>query len=159
MTIDLVVHDDAIDLKFTGWDRLWALSRGIHLPIAQITDARVAEVAPLKKDLGLRTGGGYWPGKMATGHFTWRHRKGVRQLWAVYTDKEVLVIDTTLAKPARIVIQHPYKHDLAWLIAERIPSAYRDDEDARALRRRRRVAPLGPTRRGTSSDRPGASCR
>ena len=87
--------------------------KGIHLPIEQITDARVADVAPLKKDLGLRTGGGYWPGKMATGHFTWRHRKGVRQLWAVYGDKEVLVIDTTLAKPARIVIQHPYKHDLA----------------------------------------------
>jgi hypothetical protein len=57
----------------------------------------------------------------------------VRQLWAVYGDKEVLVIDTTLAKPARIVIQHPYKHDLAWLIAERIPSAHRDDQNKPAL--------------------------
>ena len=73
----------------------------------------------------MRTGGGYWPGRMATGHFTWRHRKGIRQLWAVYSDKEALVIDTTLEKPARIVIQHPYKHDLAWLIAERIPGAER----------------------------------
>ena len=132
MAIELVVQDDAIDLTLSGWDRLWTLSRGIHLPIEQITDARVADVSPLKKDLGLRTGGGYWPGKMATGRFTWRHRKGVRQLWAVYGDKEVLVIDTTLAKPARIVIQHPYKHDLAWLIAERIPSAHRDDQDASA---------------------------
>ena len=122
MAIELVVQDDAIDLTLSGWDRLWALSSGIHLPIEQITDARVADVAPLKKDLGLRTGGGYWPGKMATGRFTWRHRKGVRQLWAVYGDKEVLVIDTT-----------PYKHDLAWLIAERIPSAHRDDQDASAL--------------------------
>jgi len=69
---------------------------------------------------------------MATGHFTWRHRKGVRQLWAVYSDKEALVIDTTRDKPARIVIQHPYKHDLAWLIAERIPGAERrrDEESA-----------------------------
>jgi hypothetical protein len=133
VAIELVVQDDAIDLTLRGWDRLWALSSGIHLPIEQITDARVADVAPLKKDLGLRTGGGYWPGKMATGRFTWRHRKGVRQLWAVYGDKEVLVIDTTIAKPARIVIQHPYKHDLAWLIAERIPSAHRDDQDAPAL--------------------------
>ena len=109
-------------------------------PITEITDARVAPVAPLKKDLGLRTGGGYWPGRMATGHFTWRHRKGIRQLWAVYSDKEVLVIDTTLEKPARIVIQHPYKHDLAWLIAERIPGAERRDGRAprRPLRRRGR---------------------
>ena len=132
MAIELVVYDDAIDLKFSGWDRLWTFSRGLQLPITEITDARVVEVAPLKKDLGLRTGGGYWPGRMATGHFTWRHRKGVRQLWAVYSDKEALVIDTTRDKPARIVIQHPYKHDLAWLIAERIPGAERrrDEESA-----------------------------
>ena len=121
MAIELVVHDDTIDLTLTGWDRLWALSSGIHLPIDQILDARVADVGPLKKELGLRTGGGYWPGKLATGHFTWHHRKGYRQLWVVYTDKSVLVIDTTLMKPARIVIQHPYRHDLAWLIGERIP--------------------------------------
>ena len=128
MAIELVVHDDVIDLKFTGWDRLWTFSRGLQLPVTEITDARVARVAPLKKELGLRTGGGYWPGRMATGHFTWRHRKGIRQLWAVYSDKEALVIDTTLEKPARIVIQHPYKHDLAWLIAERIPGAERRED-------------------------------
>jgi hypothetical protein len=129
VAIELVVHDDAVDLTFKGWDKLWAFSSGIHLPITEITDARVSEVRPLKKELGWRTGGGYWPGKMATGHFTWRHRKGVRQLWAVYGDKEALVIDTTRDKPARIVIQHPYKHDLAWLIAERIPSAEHPGEE------------------------------
>jgi len=59
VAIELVVYDDAIDLKFTGWDRLWTFSRGLQLPITEITDARVVEVAPLKKDLGLRTGGGY----------------------------------------------------------------------------------------------------
>ena len=121
MAIELVVHDDAIDLTFTGWDRLWALSSGIHLSISEITDARVVEVAPLKAELGWRVGGGYWPGRLATGHFTWRDHKGRRQLWAVYHDTEVLMIDTMRTNPARIVIQHPYKHDLAWLIGERLP--------------------------------------
>ena len=44
MAIELVVQDDAIDLTLSGWDRLWALSRGIHLPIEQITDARGGEL-------------------------------------------------------------------------------------------------------------------
>ena len=164
MAIELVVHDDTIDLKFTGWDRFWTLSRGIHLPITEITDARVATVAPLKKELGLRIGGGYWPGSMATGHFTWRDRKGYRQLWSVYGDKEALVIDTTREKPARIVIQHPYKHDLAWLIAERIPGAHRREDEPTtdsptSTTSTRRIDPASFTPRGTSLGRPGASCR
>jgi hypothetical protein len=130
VAIDLVVHDDAIDLTFTGSDRWLALSKGIHLPIEEITAARVADVVELKRALGWRVGGGYWPGRMATGHFTWRGRKGYRQLWAVYRDTEVLAIDTTRMKPARIVIQHPYKHDLAWLIGERIPRAAAGTEPA-----------------------------
>ncbi|HTN79063.1 MAG TPA: hypothetical protein VMK16_05260 [Acidimicrobiales bacterium] len=121
MAIELVVHDDSIDLTITGTDRWLALSKGIHLPMSEITDARVTDVASLKTELGWRVGGGYWPGRMATGHFTWRNRKGFRQLWAVYADKEVLAIDTTRKNPARIVIQHPGRHDLAWLIGERIP--------------------------------------
>jgi hypothetical protein len=67
---------------------------------------------------------------MATGHFTWPGHKGMRQLWAVYRDTEVLVIDTTRTNPARIVIQHPYRHDLAWLIAERLPHPDAPEESA-----------------------------
>ena len=121
MAIELVVHDDSIDLTFSGRDRFFALSKGIHLPINEITDARVATVGEMKKELGWRVGGGYWPGRMATGHFTWKGRQRYRQLWSVYRESEVLVIDTTRKNPARIVVQHPYRHDLAWLIAERIP--------------------------------------
>jgi hypothetical protein len=121
MAIELVVNDDSIDLTFTGVDRYLALSKGIHLPITEITDARVAPVAEMKAELGWRVGGGYWPGRMATGHFTWSGRQRYRQLWSVYKATEVLVIDTKRKNPARIVLQHPFRHDLAWLIAERIP--------------------------------------
>jgi hypothetical protein len=121
MGVELVVHDDSIDLTFSGRDRFLALSKGIHLPINEITGARVATVEEMKQSLGWRVGGGYWPGRMATGHFTWRGRQRYRQLWSFYKQNEVLVIDTTRKNPARIVLQHPYRHDLAWLIAERIP--------------------------------------
>lgn len=121
MAIELVVYDDSIELTFSGMDRFLALSKGLRLPIDEITDARVAPVEEMKQTLGWRVGGGYWPGRMATGHFTWSGRQRYRQLWSVYKANEVLVIDTTRKNPARIVLQHPFRHELAWLIGERIP--------------------------------------
>jgi hypothetical protein len=32
----------------------------------------------------------------------------------------VLVIDSWLERPSRVVLQHPDRHNLAWLIGERI---------------------------------------
>ena len=49
MAIELVVNDDSIDLTFTGFDRFLALSKGMHLPINEITDARVATVVEMRK--------------------------------------------------------------------------------------------------------------
>jgi hypothetical protein len=60
---------------------------------------------------------------MATGHFMVRGRKGARQFWCVYRDPEVLLIETSRKDMARIVLQHPDRDRLAWLIAERIPFA------------------------------------
>jgi hypothetical protein len=45
--------------------------------------------------------------------------KGGRQFWCVYRDSEVVVVDTDLDSPARLVFQHPDRDRLAWLIAER----------------------------------------
>jgi hypothetical protein len=44
----------------------------------------------------------------------------VRQLWDVYTDTEVLVIETRLDSPWRVVLQHPDREFLAWIISERV---------------------------------------
>ena len=57
---------------------------------------------------------------MATGWFTVKDRKGARELWCVYKDPEVLVIDTRRERPCRVVLQHPDRHDLAWYIGERL---------------------------------------
>ena len=116
------VHDDRVTIDLGGLDQLWCLARHLEIPFEDITDARVAPVSELKRGLGWRVGGGYWPGRMATGHFLVPDRPGARQFWCTYRDAEVLVIDTSLERPARVVLQHPDRDRLAWLIAERIPA-------------------------------------
>ncbi len=74
----------------------------------------------MKAGVGWRVGGTYWPGRVAAGWFTMPDRKAARQLWSVYRDDEVLVIDTTRERPCRVVLQRPDRHDLAWLIGERL---------------------------------------
>lgn len=119
MAIQVHVHDDAVDIEFSGLDRTLALKSHMRVPMPVVTDARVAAQEDLKAELGWRVGGTYVPGLVAAGHYGTRDRKGVRQLWVAYRDPAVLVIETSLANPWRIVLQHPDRDRLAWLIAER----------------------------------------
>ena len=121
MGVRVNVGDDAVDIAFTGMDRWVTLNRrGQHIAMADITSARVAPVAEVRSDTGLRVGGSYWPGRFATGWFNVKGQKGKRQLWCVYRDPEVLVIETQLDRPCRVVLQTPNRHDIAWYIGERL---------------------------------------
>jgi hypothetical protein len=121
MAVHVHVSDDAVDVTFTGADKWLSLNpKGQHLAIADITSARVVPRAEAATDRGWRAGGGWFPGALATGWFTVKGRKGPRQLWCVYRDQEVLVIETRLERPCRVVLQHPDRHDLAWYIGERL---------------------------------------
>jgi len=121
MAVHVHVSDDAVDIAFTGIDKWITFNpSGQRLAMADITGASVTTRAEVVARLGWRLGGGYWPGVMATGWYSERGRKGVRQLWCVYRDSEVLAIDTVLARPCRVVLQHPDRHDLAWYIGERL---------------------------------------
>lgn len=120
MGVHVYVLDNAVDITFSGFDSIWTLKSQLHLPLRDIEQARVAPVSELKRQLGWRVGGTYIPGWAACGHYTVPGRKGARQLWCVYRDSEALVIDTKLERPARVVLQIPDRHDLAWLIGERV---------------------------------------
>jgi hypothetical protein len=122
MPVRVDVSDDAVDVTFSGWDRVWTLRHHVHLAMADVTGARVAPVAPLKRELGLRLGGTAWPGRAVAGNYSvkGRLRSGERELWCVYRDPEALVIDLRTRKPRRVVLQHPGRHDLAWWIGERV---------------------------------------
>lgn len=120
MAISVFVYDDHVTVDFSGLDRLEALRSHLEVRVADIVDARVVAQDDVKKDLSWRVGGTYWPGVVAAGRFRTRHRKGVRQLWGVHRDPDVLLIETRLDDPWRVVLQHPDRERLAWLIAERI---------------------------------------
>jgi hypothetical protein len=121
MAVHVHVSDDAVDITFSGIDKWMTFNpSGQHLAMADIIAARVAPRSEAGGDLRFRLGGAYWPHRMATGWYTVRGRKGDRELWCVYQDEEVLVIDTVLARPRRVVLQHPDRHDLAWYIGERL---------------------------------------
>lgn len=119
MGINVFVHDDSVEIDLTGLDRLETLAGHLRLPMTDIADARIATQEELKAELGCRLWGTYFPGLVAAGHFTTRGRPGVRQFWDVHRDPEVLVIETRVDQPWRVVLQHPDRDLLAWLIAER----------------------------------------
>jgi hypothetical protein len=118
--VEVVVADDAVNMRFRGVDAFMTLTGRYHVPMAAITSARVVPVADLWPTLGWKLGGGRLFDYFATGWFTVRGQKGRRQLWCVYRDKQVLDIETSLARPCRVVLQHPDRHDLAWFIGERL---------------------------------------
>ena len=105
MGVHVFVADDSVDITFDGVDRWTTFSSGVRLAMADIVTARIAPVAEVRPSLGWRLPGGHVPGVMTTGHFTDKDRDGGRQLWCVYRDPEVLVIETRLERPSRVVLQ------------------------------------------------------
>ena len=125
MPVNLVVSDDAIDLEVSGrWDRMMCMTSAEHVAMADVIGARLAGWDEVKAGLGWRVGGAYVPSLIATGWYAVPDRKGARQLLAVFRDRdELLVIDTRLEKPCRIVVSHPDRERLAWWINERVHPA------------------------------------
>ena len=100
---------------------MWTLRRRLFIPVEQLVSARVERTEVAQRELGWRLGGTYVPGIVAAGRYTFRPpRDGKRQLWCVFRDAEVLVIDTSAPIITRVVLQHPDRHDLAWWIGERV---------------------------------------
>lgn len=105
MSVAIEIEGEDLRVRTGGIDSALCLARELRLPRSAITDVQVLPVAEAKRSLGWRIGGGYVPGALATGWFTWRGRRGLRQWWRVYRGDEVLVIDTDRRRPARLVIQ------------------------------------------------------
>ncbi|MEZ5323116.1 MAG: hypothetical protein R2698_13770 [Microthrixaceae bacterium] len=113
MAVEVTCSTNLVSISFRGLDRMLALCRTVDLHTDEITRAIVLPTSEARSTLGLRVGGAYWPSTIATGWFTIRGMRGQLQLWDVYRDEEVLVVETTRPKPARIVVQHPERHELA----------------------------------------------
>ncbi|HKY16753.1 MAG TPA: hypothetical protein VJM33_17640 [Microthrixaceae bacterium] len=120
MPVDVFVGDDVVAIHLTGLDALWSLTTRLILSTDDIVDATVVSRSDAESRIGWRIGGTHVPGRVTAGNFNLKGHKGERARWAVFADDEVLQIETRLERPRYVVLQHPDRHDLAWLISERL---------------------------------------
>lgn len=125
MALDVIVDDTGIDVRFGGWfHQFMCFSHGVKVPLSEVTAVRITGWDEPRSQMGWRLGGGYWPGWFATGWYSVPGRAGVRQLWSVFRDRDrLLVIDTRLARPCRLVLAHPECDRLLAEIEARLPPA------------------------------------
>ncbi len=115
MTVDIEVGDRLV-VRFTGWDRVWALSAGIAVPITSVTGvrtvprSRAAELAS-----GFRLPGTFWPGLIQAGSYLSRERGW--SLWCVHRAQEVLLVDLVGERYSHLVLETPDVHAASRTIA------------------------------------------
>jgi hypothetical protein len=106
MGVSIEIDDLALSVRFTGLDRMWALSRGITVSLAAVSAARVtSRLEALEQKPKLRTPGTYFPGAIVAG--TYRQPGRRPQLWCVRDGHDVLVIDLIAQRYERVVVEVP----------------------------------------------------
>lgn len=97
-TIGIV--EDELVVRPLGAMRVWALSRGVSVPVSAVADIGVADRRAVP--LGLRAPGAYLPGVVCAGTY---RRRGSKSLWMVGRTSRVLVIDFVDQSYDRVVVQ------------------------------------------------------
>ena len=123
MAISVVVTDTQVQIRCTGWDRFWSLSRGRTIELYEILSANVLPRSTVTSRLAWRIGGTHVPALIAAGHFLLRddsQRPRARGWVLLHRDREALVLELRGRTPKLIALSHPDRHNLAWWIAERI---------------------------------------
>jgi hypothetical protein len=121
MSIAITIGTDAIDVRLTTWDRIWALRSALSIPLSDVTAVSVRPRDELRDEiLGWRLGGTYVPRRAIAGNYSVRGRRKERQFWCVYRDGEVLAIETSRPNRRYVVLQTAERAKLAATISERI---------------------------------------
>lgn len=101
MALELNLENDSLVLTVTGMEHVWLGAGTVEIPLAQVTDAEArpldSVVMPHRKVYGERLSD-----KRASGRF---EGDDGEELWDVHGGKEVLVVDLSRAKYARLVLQ------------------------------------------------------
>lgn len=96
-----VTPDDRLLVRPVGLVRLWALSRGIDVPVTSISDVGVTSRREMRVK-GFRAPGTHLPGVMTAG--TFRSRDG-KALWMAGRAKTLLVIELHDESYRHVVVQ------------------------------------------------------
>jgi hypothetical protein len=83
-----ISHDDRLLVRPVGLVRVWALSKGVEVPVTSIVDVGVSDRRDVA--MGFRAPGTHLPGLMTAGTF---RRRGEKDLWMVGRNPRVLVIE------------------------------------------------------------------
>jgi hypothetical protein len=112
------VEDGNLVVKPVGIMGLWAVSRGVSVPLSSVTSVQVVTPQSAARDPekprrfwrppGARSPGSYLPGFVCAGTYRWSG--GVRELWMVGKTQEAVAIDLAGEKYSRVVAQVPDPH-------------------------------------------------
>lgn len=127
MGVSIDVVGSELVVSMTGWDRIWTLRRSISVPASSVTRVDVGFREPLLEQAGLRVRGSSIPGLLMAGTYTvwsdFRRHDGERQFWLVKRATEVLIIETDLVRPSRLVVEVPDPYDLRRRLNEELDLA------------------------------------
>ncbi|MDA3039666.1 MAG: hypothetical protein O3C27_09080 [Actinomycetota bacterium] len=122
MALQLTIDGPTLRLQMTKLDQIWTLRRHLEIPLEAVISASVQAKEPLADRLAFRIRGSSIPGMLLAGSFTvWkegREHAKERQFWLTFRGAEVLVIDTNLRSPSRIVLEVPDRRRLAAMVNE-----------------------------------------
>jgi hypothetical protein len=105
MSVEVELESTELIVRFTGWDRVWALRRGARVPVEHITGVRVDARDDAVATLRRRVAGSWIPRRLAAGLFA--SKGGGRQLWCVHRSPRVLVVGLEQEKWQRLVLEVP----------------------------------------------------
>lgn len=115
MSVRVDESDGRLVVSLTGLDRVFSFRSRLSIPKSQITSIRVMATGdvPYTEGTWLRAPGAYVPGLIRHGSYgTSPHR----EFWAVYRQKDVLVIDVVEWDYSRLVLATADPHVDAMLL-------------------------------------------
>jgi hypothetical protein len=95
------ITDGHLTVQLRGINRIWALRKGLTVPLSQVRGATV-DPGARREAKGRRSPGLHIPGIAAVGTF---HREGERILWEVYRGDRAVVIQLSGEPYDRLIVE------------------------------------------------------
>jgi hypothetical protein len=99
MAVSVRIEGQNLKVTISGWDAIWALKRGLTIPLNHVVGA---SVQPVSNKLGFKVAGTGIPGGLKAG---WFRAKGENEFWLAHKRTEALEITLRDEKYARLMLQ------------------------------------------------------
>jgi hypothetical protein len=119
VAILLELGSDALRIRLTGRDALYALKRSLTVPLGSVAAVRAVDREELHRTKTLRAPGTSVPGRVKAG--TFRGTEG-KELWDVRRGRRVLELELRGHDYARVVLELPGPDSEAERIRAALPS-------------------------------------